>query len=72
MDIMKDIELVEYPVCHNGVGILEEESDYCFYVSCYDCGCHTAETRYETPDQREAAAKMAAHMWNIGKVITHG
>jgi len=72
MDIMKDIELFECPVCHGGVGLLEEEAGYCLYVSCLDCGCHTAETRYEKEEDREAAAKMAAHMWNIGKVITHG
>ena len=72
MDFIKDIELFECPACRNGVGYLEEESGYCFYVSCIDCGCHTAETRYEKPEEREAAAKMAAHMWNIGKVITHG
>ena len=33
-------------------------------------GSHTAEIRYERPAERLDAAQRAAHLWNIGKVLT--
>lgn len=65
---LPQVDLQDCPVC-NGPGILEEESGWCFYVSCLDCGCHTAEVAYKTEEEREEAASKAAHLWNIGKVI---
>lgn len=67
MDI-KDIDLQDCPICH-GPACLEEESGWCFYVSCLDCGCHTAEVSFKTEDERTEAAEKAAHQWNIGKVL---
>ena len=46
------------------------ENGWCFYVACLDCGSHTAEIRYERPAERLDAAQRAAHLWNIGKVLT--
>ena len=37
-----------------------------------DCGSHTVHAAYETPEERLAAAKQVAHLWNIGKVIHAG
>ena len=63
-----DLELFDCPVCH-GPGLLEEENGWCFYAMCLDCGCQTAEIEYKTPEARLEAAKQAAHLWNMGKVI---
>ena len=68
MDHLNDIELFDCPICH-GVGSLEEENGWCVYASCLDCGCHTVEVDYRKPEDREAAARRAADVWNIGKVI---
>ena len=59
MESYQEIELQECPIC-GGAGLMEEENGWCFYVACLDCGSHTAEIRYER----------AAHLWNIGKVLT--
>ena len=69
MDIYRDINLLECPLC-GGPSLLEEENKRYFYVSCLDCGCHTAEVEYRSPDKREAAAQMAADLWNLGKVTS--
>ena len=68
MDIHKEIGLHECPYCE-GPGLLEEEEDWCWYVMCYDCGAQTGECGYKTTEERTEAAKAAAHLWNIGKVI---
>lgn len=69
MDTLNDISLQDCPICQ-GAGLLEEENGWCFYVSCMDCGCHTAEVSYKTQEQRLNAAQQAAMLWNIGKVIS--
>lgn len=68
MEIYKEVDLFECPLC-GGPSVLEEESGWCFYVSCMDCGCHTAEVAYNNPEGRLDAAKQAGHLWNIGKVL---
>ena len=68
MNIHKELELQDCPSC-GGPGLLEEEHGWCFYVMCMDCGSETAHFEYKTPEDRMDAAKKAAHLWNIGKVI---
>ncbi len=68
MSIHKEITLQDCPYC-GGPGLLEEEHGWCFYVMCMDCGSQTAHFEYKTPDERLDAAKKAANLWNIGKVI---
>ena len=68
MDIYKDIELFDCPICH-GTGVLEEENGWCIYVTCLDCGSHTAELPYNSEAERQQMAKQAASTWNMGKVI---
>lgn len=68
MDIYKDIELFDCPICH-GTGVLEEENGWCVYVTCLDCGSHTAELPYGSEEERLQMAKQAASTWNMGKVI---
>ena len=71
MDHLIDIELFDCPICH-GAGLLEEENGWCVYATCMDCGSHTAEFPFNTEEERITAAKQAASMWNIGKVIVSG
>ena len=71
MDLFKKIDLVECHRCH-GVGVLEEEGGWCMYIACMDCGCRTAEIPYNSPDERETAAKKAADLWNSGKTVYSG
>lgn len=71
MDPIYEIELQDCPVCR-GSGVMEDEQGWCVYVACLDCGAHTAHSSYDTPEERLNAAKQAAHLWNIGKVIHMG
>ena len=69
LELYEQIELQECPIC-GGAGLMEEENGWCFYAACLDCGAHTAEIRYERDAERLDAAQRAAHLWNIGKVLT--
>ena len=68
MDFL-DIDLLDFPICQ-GPGLMEEESGWCVYVMCLDCGCQTAEIAFHTRDERKAAAQSAADLWNMGKVVS--
>lgn len=68
MDIRNEIDLLDCPLCQ-GPGLLEEENGWCFYAMCLDCGCQTAEVEYSSPEDRLTAARQAARLWNMGKVI---
>ncbi len=71
MNIHEQIDLQECPYC-SGPALLEEENDWCWYVMCLDCGAQTAPIEYKKRSQREEAARQAAYLWNIGKVIRPG
>ena len=68
LDVYKDIELQDCPYC-GGAGCLEEENGWCWYVVCMDCGSHTAEASFDSPQERIIAAQNAARVWNMGKVV---
>ncbi len=68
MNIHEELFLQDCPFC-GGAGLLEEENGWCWYVTCVDCGSQTAAFEYKSPEERIVAAKKAAHLWNIGKVI---
>ena len=68
MDIHAELELQDCPYC-GGAGLLEEENNWCWYVMCVDCGSQTAAFEFKTPEDRVAAARKAAHLWNIGKIM---
>lgn len=70
MDLIAEVDLLDCPVCQ-GPGILEEENGWCFYATCADCGCRTAEVGYTTDAERVEAARKSAFLWNMGKVIAH-
>ena len=66
--LFDEIELQDCPLC-NGAASLEEEYGWCYYVTCVDCDCHTVEIEFKSEEGREEAAKKAAYLWNIGKII---
>ena len=68
MDIFEQNPLQDCPYC-GGAGVLEEENGWCWYAVCMDCGAQTGQYPYDTPEQRAEAARMAAHTWNIGKIL---
>ena len=68
MNIHEELELQPCPNC-GGVGLLEEENGFCWYVMCTDCGAQTAPCEYRGRKDREEAARKVAHLWNIGKVV---
>ena len=48
---VKDIELQACPHC-GGDGVIEDEGGWCVYVTCCDCGAHTAQVDYHSPEER--------------------
>ena len=68
-DLHALISLQDCPYC-GGAALLEEEQGWCFYVACMDCDRHTAEVEDRTEEKREEAARQAAYLWNLGKVLT--
>ena len=68
MDIAEKIILEDCPYC-GGAGLLEEENGWCWYVTCMDCGSQTGEFAFSNETERTEAAKSAARVWNLGKVI---
>ena len=68
MDIHEELILQDCPFC-GGAGLLEEENGWCWYVMCMDCGSQTAAFEYHRPEDRRDAARKAAYLWNIGKVV---
>ena len=68
MNVHELIDLHDCPYC-GGAGLLEEENGWSWYVICVDCGSQTAPIDYKTPDKRLEAARIAASLWNMGKVV---
>ena len=68
MDIYEEIELMGCPFC-GGAGFLDDGNGWCWTVTCMDCGSQTGEFAYNSPEERADAARKAAHVWNLGKVI---
>ena len=71
MNLHEELLLQDCPFC-GGAGLLEEEHGWCWYVMCVDCGAQTAAFEFKTAAEREQAARTAAHLWNIGKVMRGG
>lgn len=63
---MDNFELQDCPIC-GGTGLLEENDNYGFGVSCLDCGSRTVTIPFGN-DKAESMNK-AAMLWNSGKVI---
>ena len=68
MDIYNEIELEGCPFC-GGAGLLDDGSGWCWTVTCMDCGSQTVDFPFNNEKERIEAAKSAARVWNLGKVI---
>ena len=68
LTIHEQFALEECPYC-GGAGLLEEENGWCWYAICVDCGSQTAPFPFKTPEERPEAARKAAELWNMRKVI---
>ena len=71
MNIHEEIELLDCPFC-GGVGTLEEENGWCWYVVCADCGAQTASMEFRTEAERLSAAHKVSELWNMGKALRGG
>lgn len=71
LNLHEELVLQDCPYC-GGAGLLEEEHGWCWYVTCVDCGAQTAAFEFKTTAEREQAARTAAHLWNIGKIMRGG
>jgi len=68
LNIHEELVLEDCPYC-GGAGLLEEEGGWCWYAACTECGSQTAAFEFKTPAESAQAARKAAHLWNIGKVV---
>lgn len=68
MDIYKELDIQGCPYC-GGAGLLDDGSGWCWTVTCMDCGSQTGEFPFANEQERIEAAKDAARVWNLGKVI---
>ena len=71
MEIHEELVLQDCPYC-GGAGLLEEENGWCWYVMCMDCGAQTAAFEFRNAEERPRAARQAADIWNMGKVMRSG
>jgi hypothetical protein len=69
MEIYDEIELSGCPYC-GGAGLLDDGNGWCWTVTCMDCGSQTGAFAFTDSESRKAAARRAAYVWNIGKVIS--
>ena len=69
MELFEMIDLEGCPKC-GGVGYLEDEGTSGVSIYCIDCGAHTVDITYKTPEDKPVAAQKAADLWNSGKALT--
>ena len=68
MNTNEIIELEECPICR-GAGMLVHEGGWSVQVECNYCSAHTVYVDYSGDEERAAAEKTVARLWNMGKVI---
>ena len=62
-------ELAPCKVCHEESAYVETEGGWCVYVTCPDCGTHTAFRPFENEEEKKKAEEEVITLWNMGKVI---
>jgi len=70
LSIYEQISLQVCPKC-GGTGTLEDEHGLSWYITCVDCGAHTADVEFHNEAESLDAAQRVAYLWNIGKVVSH-
>ena len=67
---MEDIIMLEEcPICR-GAGVIMHEGGWNVQVECMDCSAHTVYVEYNNDEEKKAAEKTVAHLWNIGKIVS--
>ena len=68
MEEKEIIMLEECPVCR-GAGMIVHEGGWNVQVECCDCSAHTVYVEYSNEEEKTAAEKQVAMLWNLGKVV---
>ena len=67
---MEDLIMLEQcPICR-GAGVIMHEGGWNVQVECMDCSAHTVYVEYNNDEEKKAAEKTVAHLWNIGKIVS--
>ena len=64
----EQIYLEDCPVCR-GYGLIMHEGGWNVQVECADCSAHTVFVEYSNEEEKKAAERSVAVLWNMGKVV---
>lgn len=68
MEVNPNFILEDCPICR-GSGFMVHEGGWNVQVECSDCSAHTVYVEYSNDEEKIAAEKQVATLWNIGKVV---
>lgn len=68
MEVNPNFVLEDCPICR-GSGFMVHEGGWNVQVECSDCSAHTVYVEYSNDEEKKAAEKQVATLWNIGKVV---
>ena len=68
MEVNPNFVLEDCPICR-GSGFMVHEGGWNVQVECSDCSAHTVYVEYSNDEEKIAAEKQVATLWNIGKVV---
>ena len=68
MEVNPSFVLEDCPICR-GSGFMVHEGGWNVQVECSDCSAHTVYVEYSNEEEKKAAEKQVATLWNIGKVV---
>ena len=68
MEVNPNFVLEDCPICR-GSGFMVHEGGWNVQVECSDCSAHTVYVEYSNEEEKIAAEKQVATLWNIGKVV---
>jgi len=68
MEVNPNFVLEDCPICR-GSGFMVHEGGWNVQVECNDCSAHTVYVEYSNEEEKIAAEKQVATLWNIGKVV---
>lgn len=68
MEVNPNFVLEDCPICR-GSGFMVHEGGWNVQVECSDCSAHTVYVEYSNEEEKLAAEKQVATLWNVGKVV---